>query len=364
MKITSIVFCLLSGLLINAGTPFNSPEAQISNGLINARLYLPDADDGYYRGSRFDWSGVIASLDYKRHHYFGQWFKEYVPTLHDAIVGPVESFDPIGYEEAKIGANFIKVGIGALSKTDESPYAFAKTYPIINAGIWHVITKPDQVQFTHSFHEKAYSYEYKKTVKLIKNKPEMILAHTLKNTGQLTLETSVYNHNFFVMDDQPTGPGFTVTFPFALPGEVGNEMGDFVQFRDHQMSFLKELDPKEHVFFRDMTAGKNADYHIQIENHKTGAAVKITCDQPISKFIFWSASTTLCPEPFIKIKVDPGKEFSWNITYEFYDCGVGVIRLNTAHSPMKCHPSPAEAAAKAGRALTRDPVEINAEKNP
>jgi len=43
----------------------------------------------------------MASLDYKGHHYFGQWFTEYSPTLHDAILGPVEAFDPVGYNEAK-----------------------------------------------------------------------------------------------------------------------------------------------------------------------------------------------------------------------------------------------------------------------
>jgi hypothetical protein len=129
----------------------------------------------------------------------------------------------------------------------------------------------------------------------------------------------VYNHNFFVIDDQPTGPGLTITFPFALPDEVSNEMKDVVQFKGHQMSFLKELTPKDRVLLRDLTAGKMADYKINIENHKTGAAVTITGDQPISKFVFWCASTTVCPEPFIKISVDPGKEVTWRITYAFYE---------------------------------------------
>ena len=42
------------------------PEAQISNGQIRAKLYLPDARRGFYRSTRFDWSGVIASLEYQR----------------------------------------------------------------------------------------------------------------------------------------------------------------------------------------------------------------------------------------------------------------------------------------------------------
>jgi hypothetical protein len=32
------------------------PEAQISNGQITAKMYLPDARNGYYRSTRFDWS--------------------------------------------------------------------------------------------------------------------------------------------------------------------------------------------------------------------------------------------------------------------------------------------------------------------
>ena len=41
----------------------SAPEAEITNGLIRARLYLPDAHAGFYRGTRFDWSGVIGGLN-------------------------------------------------------------------------------------------------------------------------------------------------------------------------------------------------------------------------------------------------------------------------------------------------------------
>lgn len=322
MKKPIILIFLISGLVMGAMDFSGPPEAEISNGLIHARLYLPDPENGYYRGSRFDWSGVIASLEYSGHQYFGQWFKEYSPTLHDAIPGPVESFDPIGYDEAKTGGSFLKIGIGVLSRTDESPYAFAKTYPIVNGGKWNAIAGPGQVQFIHTFSDPTYSYRYEKTVRLISHKPEMVIAHTLKNTGKQTLETAVYNHNFFMLDNQTTGPGFEIAFPFALPAEAPAGSNEFVKFDGHKMTFLKALDPKDHVFFRDMTNGKEAPYDLRIENHNTGAAVRITADRTISKILFWSASTTVCPEPFIKIRVDPGKEFSWKITYEYYACEV------------------------------------------
>src|SRR4051795_7855528 len=68
------------------------PQAEISNSVVRAKLNLPDAENGYYRATRFDWSGQIASLEWQGHSYFGQWFDRYDPKLHDAILGPVEEF--------------------------------------------------------------------------------------------------------------------------------------------------------------------------------------------------------------------------------------------------------------------------------
>jgi hypothetical protein len=50
-----------------------APHAVISNGLVKAVVYLPDANNGIYRAARFDWSGAIACLDYKGHSYFDMW---------------------------------------------------------------------------------------------------------------------------------------------------------------------------------------------------------------------------------------------------------------------------------------------------
>lgn len=313
MKKTGLLFCLLSTLAI--GVSFTkSRETRIANGVISVRMLLPDKDSGYYRGSRFDWSGVIAELEWNGHSYFGQWFEKYNPTNHDAILGPVEAFDPIGFEQAKPGENFIKIGVGAVTKTNESPYDFLKYYNISNYGKWDVQTSSGQVQFRHRLKDKSYAYDYKKIVKLSKNKAQLILSHFLKNTGKERIETKVYDHNFFVIDNQPTGPDFVVTFPFELTGSAPNE---FVKFSGNELVFLKELG-RRNVSFKDLTNGKPANYDLRIENRRTKAGVRITSDRPISKLVFWAAGKTLCPEPYIDIGINPGQEFTWTITYDYY----------------------------------------------
>src|ERR1700750_2455362 len=114
MKLKGLVLffvCVSAASCLCAMIEGEPPQAEITNGLIRAHLYLPDAEKGYYRATRFDWSGVINDLEYKGHHYYGQWYEKYSPTINDAIMGPVEAFDPIGYDEAKPGEGFIKIGV-------------------------------------------------------------------------------------------------------------------------------------------------------------------------------------------------------------------------------------------------------------
>jgi len=312
---------LLSSLFLRSLLAADFPQASISNGLIHAKLYLPDSKQGYYRATRFDWSGVIASLEYQGHQYFGPWFERYDPLTHDAITGPVEEFrsqnSALGYDEAKVGGTFIRIGIGALRKPEEAQFRRFNTYEIVDPGKWTVRKKSERIEFVHELiHSSGYAYVYRKTVRLAKGKPELLLEHRLKNTGKRVIETQVYNHNFFVIDGQPSGPDFTVHFPFE-PKAV-DDFKKSAEIRASSSSTCGNWPRGEFVFSPAGLWKSAQDYDIRIENRKTGAGVRIQGDRPLSDLLFWSVRTTLCPEPYITLKVDPGQESSWVITYTFY----------------------------------------------
>ncbi len=296
------------------------PSASISNNIVKATLLLPDKEKGYYQATRFDWSGVMESLEYDGHSYFGQWFKEYSPKIHDAVKGPVEEFEPIGYEEAKVGESFLKIGVGALNKTSDKPYSSFLLYNIKNQGAWKVKTKKDEVEFTQELKdESGYGYIYTKTVHLVKGKPQLVLEHKLKNTGTKTLETNVYDHNFFLIDNQLTGPDIKIKFPFEISG-TGRGIGTIAEMRGREINYLRELKDREDMYIGSVNGYTNdaRDYDFRIENQKSGAGVRIRGDKPLSKLVFWANPRTSCPEPYIHIKAGVGEEFKWNINYEFY----------------------------------------------
>jgi hypothetical protein len=57
---------------------------------------------------------------------------------------------------------------------------------------------------------------------------------------------------------------------------------------------------------------------IVIENKKVGAGLKIAADRPLIRNLLWSVRTVLAVEPYIAIDVQPGAEFTWKNTFDYY----------------------------------------------
>jgi hypothetical protein len=281
---------------------------------------LPDPQAGYYRATRFDWSGVIASLEWNGHSYFGKWFDQYDPKIHDAVSGPVEEFltngAGLGYAEVKVGEAFVKIGVGAIRKPDESAFQQFHTYEIADSGKWTIQRGPDWIEFTHQLADTGgYAYLYRKKLRLAGDK--LILEHRLKNTGRKTIATSVYEHNFFMLDGQPSGPDFVVRFPFEP--HAARPLNGLAETRGKELRYVKELQPGESVYTELTGFGPTSkDYDIWVENHKTGAAVHQTGNRPLAKMAFWSIRSNVSPEAYVDLKIEPGKEAAWRIAYEFY----------------------------------------------
>lgn len=314
--------CLLAGLALPGQTP--PPQAFIKNRSLTARIYLPDAVNGYYRATRFDWSGQVFSLRTLHHEYFGQWFERYDPLLHDSIMGPVEEFrtgsSALGYDEAPVGGEFVRIGVGILRRPDAGPFQPFRTYEIVDPGVWRVRAGRSWVEFQHSIRPaNGYAYVYRKVVRLVKQQPKMEIGHTLLNTGAKTIETAQYNHNFFVIDGLPAGPGVSVEFPFELE-TVRPFSAGFVRNSGRRIEIVEEIPEGRSAIgeFRGFSSDAR-DYEIRVAHAPAGAGVRIRGSLPLERLVFWCTRRTFCPEPYVRLSVPPGRRVSWKLTYEFYD---------------------------------------------
>jgi hypothetical protein len=332
-----LVFGSLSLLLLPIDFSIGAaehPTASIANKQIEARIYLPDKENGFYRGTRFDWSGVIYSLRSAGHEYYGPWFTKMRPGVHDfiyegseiiagecsAATGPVNEFKVVGWDDAKPGGTFIKIGVGALRRPDDRPYDNYRLYQIADAGKWAVEKKADAIEFKQTLDDASsgFGYVYRKSVELVSGQPQMLLRHSLRNTGTRPIETTVYNHNFLVLDHRHIGSGFTITVPFQIqsPKPPSSRLA---AIRGNQIVYLNTLKGRDTVAtamqgFSD----RLNDNRFRIDNAAIGAGMSAHTNRPLLQESLWSIRSVMAIEPFIAISIEPGGEFNWTTTYEYY----------------------------------------------
>jgi hypothetical protein len=315
----------------------DAPHAELANDSIRLIAYLPDSRNGFYRGTRFDWAGVIGSLTHEGHEYYGRWFTQTDPDVHDfafrgseivagpcsAITGPVEEFSTdgkaLGFDEAKPGGTFIKIGVGVLRRPDAKDYDPYRLYEIVDAGHRTVQRSHEFIEFSQKLADPhtGYGYLYSKTVRLVKSKPQVLIEHRLANTGKRKIDTSVYDHNFLVLDNQPVGPDFTITLPFQMNTSPAPDP-KMAEVRGNEFLYRKTLVGEDTVATR--ISGYNStpsDYEIRIQNKKIGAGMTISGNRPLSDEHLWSIRTVLAMEPFIFLSIAPGQEVTWSYTYTY-----------------------------------------------
>jgi hypothetical protein len=325
-------------LAISTASWAETQKMEIGNGLIRATLFPPDPVNGFYKGTRFDWSGIIGHLEYAGHSYYGPWFTDTDPTVRDfvfdgqkivagpcsAITGPSEEFvtngQALGFEEASPGGTFIKIGVGVLRKPDGQKYDAFRQYQIVDHGKWSVRATAGSVEFTQRLKDTSsgYGYLYRKIVRLVPGQSRMIIEHHLTNMGTKTLATSVYDHNFLVLDKQPIGPDFVVTLPFEIRTKepVDERLGEI---QGKRILYRKTLE--NHERFSTAITGfgpTSKDYDIRIDNAHLGAGMRITADKPLESEELWSIRTILAMEPYIHMSLEPGQQSAWSYTYDYY----------------------------------------------
>ena len=317
------------------------PKTTLSNGKLTVVVFLPDAEKGYYRSTRFDWAGIIPCVSLNGHRFFGEWFVgAYDPMRNDAVVGPAEEFriddgvlghypassplltinsQAIGYDEAKPGDAFLKPGVGILKKIDDQPYSTHTIYPVLDGGTWTTSkTSRTSITFRQVLNgREGWAYVYEKTLTLDANGTGMTLAHSLRNTGQKVIDTKVYDHDFITLDGQSVGPDIVIRFPFVPKPSV--PLDPLLKIEGKELHFEKALAAGQVVsLYYTGYSDKVSDYDITVENVRTKVGLEQTSDTPISRAYFWTNGKAIGPETYIHVPVEPGKTTHWKLHYRFF----------------------------------------------
>jgi hypothetical protein len=327
-------FCFLSASAMAQTVAPISPEIRleastrigIGNGVLRA-VILPPGEKAFYRGTRFDQSGVIWSLKFGEQEYFGPWFDAIKPDVRDlafapggvqvgdnsGTIGPAEEYTPIGYDEAAPGGRFLQIGVGVVTRPDDRAFDRFRLYQIADPGRWRTTSTRSSVTMEHTAAQGDYGYVYEKTIRLVPGQPQMTITHRLRNTGRKAIVSSMYNHNFLTLD--PGNANIVVTLPFpatapkppprlALEGNTVRWPNPLVERESASVLLHDESRPPQ-------------PYDVKVVSARTGAGFRVTSDAPITRFNLWSIRTVMAVEPYNAVHVAPGAEQRWTYNYTF-----------------------------------------------
>lgn len=293
-------------------------KVRIENESLSVVLHVPDIGKGFYRGTRFDWSGVFDAIMYKGCNYSDIWFEGYSPLNHDAVCGPVDEFGAVGYDDALPGELFLKLGVGLLMRPDNLPYDRFRLYEIADPGEWTIVRGADSVKFRHVLSScEDYSCDYEKEISLT-GRDSFCIRHKIHNKGRRDLCTDVYNHNFFTLGLLSVSQGRHVVFPFSPEADWRDDY-DHVYLTEDGIRFSAPNDKVRSVYTGNLhETGKGFDgspNSFDVLEESTGRGVQSRCDIPMTKAVFWANPKIACVEPYIDLCIQPGEVFEYSISY-------------------------------------------------
>ncbi len=284
----------------------------LKNKHIEIHIDLPEEG---YQLSRFDWTGKITTVKYNDRR-VSSIERTDVDDKINFGMGFYNEFgieDAVGFDEAKVGEWFHKIGVGILKKNDND-YGFFKKYEIKPA-LFNFNFSTDSIElYCVSDLVNGYGYVLKKTIQLLEN--GFTINYKLDNTGTKIIHTDEYSHNFVSIDDDLISENYKLSLPFVLDP---SKFKQYINDEEKVIIFTNEIGfsgtPNEPFFFSDLTGSNMVNPSWDLVNSKKKLRIQEIVDFETDKINLWGWRHVISPEIFFKINLKPNEALSWTRKY-------------------------------------------------
>ena len=280
----------------------------------NFEIFI-DFPNENYNFSRFDWSGKIVKVKFQNIIISGNE-KSDGNKENNFGKGFYNEFgidNALGFDEAKNGEWFHKIGVGLLKKEGDE-YLFHKNYETRPAKFKSILESNRILITCKSENVNGYSYVLKKEVELFENKFKV--KYNLENTGQKVIITNEYNHNFISVNKNLIGSDYVLKFPFKLkPSEFEEYVNPEQKIDIGQQEIKFNSTPNKTFFFSNLSGNKTIDAAWELINIPKKIIIRETGNFQTNKVNLWGSKHVISPELIINLYIKPGQTFKWDRTY-------------------------------------------------
>lgn len=265
-----------------------------------------------YARTRFDWTGFITQVTLDGAHTFcvPESPRPGEGTGGIGLCNEFGSSAPVGYDDARPGDYFPKIGIGLLKRIDDSEYSPFCKYPLQPFPIG-VETARSSVTFTvDPVPVRGYAVRFVKVVTA--DGDRVLVDYTLENVGEKRIVTQEYNHNFVGIDDTPFGTDYELKFAFdPVPDS------EPAAFKVDGSAITWPAPPKKaYCHALKGFEGKRTPFW-ELKLRTSGLAMREQPSFDWARCIFFGTPHLASTEVFVDIAIDPGDSQQWRREYSF-----------------------------------------------
>jgi len=288
----------------------------LKNNIIELEIQQPGE---CYKNARFDWTGQIVQITFG-----GKTFctnetqnPDELNILGRGLYNEFGIDEAVGYKDCTVGDKFLKIGVGWLIKDSKEAYNFFKTYQIDPAET-QTFTTNDSV--TYISQVKPYrGYGYKLTKKIELAEATFCIKYSLQNTGEKTIITNEYMHNFLSINNNKIDGNYSLKFPFQL-SKAG--FGEFVNPNEvlslETNTITWKENPTNQFFISNLQiSGLNNAFWV-LEHAKEEIGIKESTNFQILRINLWGSKHVVSPEIFYEINLLPDDTENWERHYQLF----------------------------------------------
>jgi hypothetical protein len=275
---------------------------------------IADPDSDVYTRTRFDWTGFITQVTLDGKHTFCRLETE-EPKQGTGGIGLCNEFGtskPVGYDDAQVGEQFPKIGVGLLTRDSDEPYSPFYAYPLApfsfevhpDVSAITYITQPDPC--------RGYAALLKKRLNVQANK--LSIEYVLTNVGGKPIDTHEYNHNFIGIDRAPLGPDYKLSFPFEV---IMPDVAPPVQLSGRDITWTS-IPQKSYCFWGTGYEGLKNPWW-ELVHLPSGVGMREQDDFEWRRLVLYGTKDLVSAEAFVDILVGPGQSQAWRRDYTFFD---------------------------------------------
>ncbi|MFC5649396.1 hypothetical protein ACFPYJ_09680 [Paenibacillus solisilvae] len=278
-------------------------------------------EPGQYAGPRFDWTGFVHQVKLNKGGHTFCVPESFIPGEGTGGAGLCNEFIsdlPVGYDEAKPGGQFPKIGIGKLTRLDERGYINGTAYPVEPCPI-KIESGEDFARFiAEPVICNGYAFAYEKTLSV--QGTELKIEYKLSNIGDKPIHTLEYVHNFVAIDGNSIGPGCQLRLPLEIANRPGYEPSPILTKDIRTAGDRIEWDAVTGTFYAQYRAADGTvPFYWELTDERSGAGMREKGSEPVWHYSLWGQSHVVSLEAFVRVDVLPGGTKSWSRTYEFFE---------------------------------------------